>query len=154
MSAGHRHPHTESQHRALVAECLKLVQDPQIVRYMKQDWVADYKHEMPLTGGSSIDGRTYYVDPDVPQEYRKYVLWHERIEKVLRAVKSMSYDRSHRLATAAERAAVVADGKDWEAYKKAIGRIVRLDEGQGPQKLPRHFDLGPLRESGMMRLAR
>lgn len=151
MSSGHHHK--TLHHPDLIAEVERLLKDKSVHKYiedMNDIGAVDYKHKIPLTGGSSKDGRTYYLDRDVPQKLRQFVLWHERVEKALRTVKGMSYDRAHNLATAAERMNVEESGRDWTAYKREIAGIVRANEKEAPHKMPAGFDTGPYRESNSM----
>lgn len=148
MSAGHHHRH-HGDHKGLSKELEGLLEDAEVKAYLDRPYKL-VRIMVPLTGGSSMDGRTYYIDPDVPKEDVESVLWHERVEKALRAVKGMGYARAHALATAAERE---RSGKGWEAYKARIGSVVRKNEKRGAVGLPKGFDLGPYRESGLMRLS-
>ncbi len=148
MSSGHHHK--TLHHPDLIAEVERLSEDPAIVRYLKRPHTVDLTQKVPLTGGSSKDGRTYYLDKDLPRKFHPTILWHERFEKALRAVKGMSYDRAHDLATAAERMQVEEANKDWNAYKREIAAIVRANEKEPPHKMPAGFDTGPYKESGSM----
>lgn len=59
-----------------------------------------------LTGGSSADGRTIYLDTslrDRPQLARR-VIYHERVEAALRHCLGWRYLKAHRVATRAENA--------------------------------------------------
>jgi hypothetical protein len=69
------------------------------------------------------------------------------VEKALRTIFRMGYDRAHTLATAAERLVVESMGLNWAAYKRVIGSLVRRDEHERPKMLPKGFDYVPLRES-------
>jgi hypothetical protein len=150
MSAGHRH-HQE-HHPALVRETKRLLTAPEIAAYLSRAYTTDFSHKIPFTGGSSADGSKYYVDPDVPQALRRYVLWHERVEKALRDTHRMSYEQAHRIATAAERLMVEAEGHDWHQYTRAVGKPVRINEAHKDSNMPPGFDVGPYRESGRMDL--
>jgi hypothetical protein len=150
MSSGHHHK--TLHHPDLIAEVERLSKDSAVIRYLRQPHTVDLTQRVPLTGGSSKNGRIYYLDKDMPKKFHATVLWHERFEKALRAVKGMSYDRAHNLATAAERMKVEESGKDWTAYKKEIAGIVRANEKETPHKMPAGFDTGPYRESNSMAL--
>ncbi len=148
MSAGHRHNHI---HRAdLMNELEHLLGDDRVKTYLLRGYRVDASMKVPLTGGSNNDGTVYYLDRDLPIDLRPFVLWHERVEKALRAVLGFHYGRAHELATTAERMLVEAKGRDWDLYKKTIGRYVR--ENERPAKLPPDFDRGPYEESGMSHL--
>lgn len=149
MSAGH-HPHGRRHSPTLEREFKKLIAQTAVRKYLDRAFTVDYSFQIPLTGGSSKSGMTYYIDPDVPMKLRKFVLEHERYEKAFRDVLGMRYDRAHELATVGERLAVEAAKQNWNEYKRAIAKPVRLDERQGSNKLPSNFDYGPMRESGML----
>jgi hypothetical protein len=150
MSAGHRH-HQEHD-PAIVSQTRKYLAMPQISGYLARPYSTDFSHRIPYTGGSSADGRIYYVDPDVPAALRRFVVWHERVEKALRDELRMSYDRAHRIATCAERLMVEAEGHSWEAYKRAVGKPVRINEAHKDSNMPPGFDYGPYFETNKMSL--
>lgn len=155
MSAGH---HTTHQHSAsLVRELKRLLADSRVKKLVDGPIRVSFSHEMPLTGGSTAAWGTFFLDPRLKQRFRVGnrsevdlsgpVLRHEVVEKALRAVLGMSYDRAHALATAAERLLVEAMGLEWGAYKRVMAAIVRSDEREHPKSMPKGFDYGPLRES-------
>lgn len=150
MSAGHRHEYLH--HPDVVAEVERLLDAPNIQSYLGRPYRTIRGVRVPLTGGSSLDGAMYYIDPSVPPRYVPFVLWHERVEKAFRTVFRMSYSRAHTLATAAERIMVEKAGMDWSRYKRILAAIVREDEQQTPHKMPDGFDYEPYKESGMMHL--
>jgi hypothetical protein len=117
----------------------------------------DFSHEMPLTGGSTVKWGTFFLDPRLKESYRvgkkakmdlaEPVLRHEVVEKALRTIFGMGYDRAHTLATCAERLVVEARGMDWGDYKRVMEHIVRRDEHERPKSLPKGYDYTPMRES-------
>lgn len=162
MSAGHRTGHKQSTD--FVREYERLMADPRVVKYLARSARTDLSHEMPLTGGSTIDGRTYFLDPKLKRRYdvgkkkgqdlSAPVLRHERVEKALRDVLGMSYDRAHAFATHAEKQVVEGRGMDWTIYKDVMESIVRRDERERPKSLPAGYDYGPLRASGGLKSLR
>jgi hypothetical protein len=76
----------------------------------------------------------------------QFVLWHERVEKALRDVHRMTYDRAHQIATTAERALVESRGLNWEEYKREIGKVVRHDETEPMRNLPKDLDMEPMKD--------
>ena len=152
MSSGHSHHFTASE--ALAKELKKLLDDPKAKAYLSRKYTVE-ERPMPLTGGSSLDGRTYYLDPSLAKpvkigtrtvDLRPFVLSHERTEKVLRDLFGMSYNRAHELATMAEHQKVTAAGISWNLYKRTVAKPVRQDEKERVT-LPKNFDMGPLRSS-------
>lgn len=162
MSAGHHTAHRHSEQ--LARELERVLSDKRVIEYLKRPHRVDFSHQMPLTGGSSVDGRVYFLDPRLKRKYTVGtkagqdlsgpVLRHEMVEKALRAVFGLSYARAHALATCAERFAVEAMGLSWAAYKNVMESIVRRDEHERPKTLPREYDLGPLRASGGLKSLR
>lgn len=151
MSAGHYHKSHETAEEKELDELLK---DKAVIDYMRRPFKVNVNQKVPLTGGSSLDGKVYYIDPDVGTEDQIHVLNHERLEKALRAVKGMSYNEAHRLATLYEKRGVMAKKRSWSSYKRQVAKPVRFNEKRGAEKLPKDFDLGPYRESGEMRLVK
>lgn len=142
MSAGHKEHGSKRHSMSLEREFKRLLTLDDVRKYLSRDYKVSYDYHIPLTGGSSKDGKTYYIDPDVPPTLRKFVLVHERLEKAFRAVLGESYSRAHTLATIGERIRVERSRTTWEAYKAAIGRIVRKNERLPKGKLPSDFDHG------------
>lgn len=149
MSSGHHHQHAHS--KELCDEVTRLLADEKVRAFMKRPYTVSFSRKIPLTGGSNIRGDVYYIDSDVPAVLRSFILWHERVEKALRQVLEMSYDRAHVLATCAEHMRVEEAGHSWEDYKKRVAPIVRENEKRRPFPLPSSFDTGPMRESGYLR---
>jgi len=151
MSAGNGHPNAPRHFASIERELKKLLARPDVQAYMNRKWMTNFKFSIPLTGGSSIDGLTYYIDPNVAPADRQFVLVHERVEKALRAVMGMTYDRAHELATAAERLEVEKMKKNWAEYKTRIGKVVRVDEKEAIANLPANYDYGPMKAMGMVK---
>ncbi len=148
MSAGHHH----SPSPDLDYEVAKLLANPGVRAYMRRPFRVSTAYKIPFTGGCSTDGRTYYIDPSVPEKDRPLVLEHERVEAALRKTLGFSYARAHALATAAERMKAKLMRRDWDAYKKEMAGIVRRNEHETGRGMPNNLDLSPYRESGMMHL--
>jgi hypothetical protein len=155
MSAGHRthHDHSDSQ----IRELKRLLADERVKKLIKTPYRVDLSHQMPLTGGSTVQWGKFFLDPKLKktfmigkkanQDLSPPVLRHEVVEKALRQVFGMSYDRAHIMATVAERLEVEKMGLDWETYKRTMESIVRKDEHEHPKSLPKDYDTGPLRAS-------
>lgn len=155
MSAGHHVHHEHSQ--ADLRELKKLLADSRVKKLLASSVRVDLSHQMPLTGGSTVAWGTFFLDPKLKETFtvgekrdvslRKPVLRHEMVEKALRQVFRMGYDRAHRLATIAERLVVEEMDLNWGAYKRVMARIVRADEHERPNSMPHDYDYGPLRAS-------
>lgn len=142
MSAGHKQDGSRRHPVSLEQELGRLLERDDVRRYLGRPYKVSYDYHIPLTGGSSKDGRVYYIDPDVPHKLRKFVLVHERLEKAFRAVLGESYSRAHTLATIGERIEVERSRITWEGYKAEIARVVRANERMPRGKLPDDFDHG------------
>lgn len=155
MSAGHHthHEHTDAQRR----ELKRLLDDPRVKKLVESHVRVNLSHEMPLTGGSAVEWGTFFLDPKLKkrftvgkkadQDLSGPVLRHEIVEKALRQVFGMSYDRAHLFATLAERQEVEGMGLNWHSYKDVMESIVRRDEHERPKSMPKGYDYGPLRAS-------
>lgn len=155
MSAGnHTHPeHSDAQ----IRELKRLLADARVKKLLATQYRVNFSHPMPLTGGSTVEWGTFFLDPKLKrwftvgkkadQDLAPSVLRHEVVEKALRQVFGMSYDRAHLFATVAERLEVERMGMNWGAYKRVMEGIVRTDEHERPKALPQGFDYGPLRAS-------
>lgn len=128
-------------------ELSKLLARPDVKAYLRRPYRVEFR-PLELTGGSSRDGKTYYLDPRLKPHRHLVdaVLIHERVEKALRACLGMSYDRAHVLATEAERQQVTSAGRSWDKHKHEVGKIVRADEKRTRVRYPSGFDFGPVNE--------
>lgn len=155
MSAGHHtHPeHSDAQKR----ELKRLLADSRVKKLLATPYRVNLSHEMPLTGGSTVEWGTFFLDPKLKkhfavgnradQDLAPFVLRHEVVEKALRKVFGMSYDRAHLFATMAEMDEVEKSRLNWEAYKRVMMSLDRKDERERPKSLPKGYDYGPLRAS-------
>jgi len=109
-------------------------------------------HDVPAFAGSSNDNRTVYIDRRVPKRMviegkeidpAKYLAVHERTEHNLMVADKMPYLEAHHHATAAERAAVEADGVDWKSYEAHIDGMLRTIEGEKIKRPPKDLYLKP-----------
>jgi hypothetical protein len=151
MSAGHRH----TRGTADEVELERILALPKVKAYLARPYRVVF-HPMILTGGSSVDGRTYFLDPRLKEKYTvgekrdqdlaPFVLTHERYEKAFREVLGMNYSRGHLFATMVEKREVKAAGLEWSPYKNVMESIVRTDEEERPS-FPKGFDHVPVIES-------
>ena len=113
-------------------EFQRLIKNKYVQEYLKQEYQVSCDYKIPLAGGSNVDGSRYFIHPDLSLGDRHPVLLHERYEKAFREALEMKHDQAHALATLGEKQVV----KDWDAYKKRVGRVV----SEKSDKLPRDFD--------------
>lgn len=151
MSCGHRRK-SEGGSVELERELKELLAKPEVKKYLNRRFNVDRRHDIPLTGGSNVDGSVYYLDRRLPGQFVVPVLEHERVEKALRSVLNMTYDRAHRLATVAEKLKVESLDMDWATYKRRVAKVVRRDEHEDGEDIPKDLDLGPYRGSNALGL--
>ena len=85
---------------------------------------------MPSIANSSKDPTgPVYVDPAVPQPYRRPLAVHETVEGDLMA-RGLPYTQAHDAATQAEKAAVEQAGIDWKKYTDWFSQNAPAIEGQ------------------------
>ena len=86
----------------------------------------DRKHDVPYLAGYSRDGKTIYIDKDLPKSFAtrrgkrvavdRFLILHEAVEKTLMDHLGLRYLHAHQIATRAEQAAVRAAGIRWKDY--------------------------------------
>lgn len=105
----------------------------------------------PYLAGMSEDHRRVYIDKRVPKQLNykgkifdpaKYLVVHETIER-RHMDKGMKYEPAHRLALKAERAAVEADGINWNWYQGQMHRLAGITEKEKNVHPPRDLYKGP-----------
>ena len=114
------------------------------------------EYEIPYLAGYSNDGKTIYIDKRLPKWFKlkddrainvhKYLIVHERTEKLLEDTKEYKYPYAHEKATASERRAVEADGIEWDEYQNYMLKMVKkLKTFSGP--LPKDLDTKPEKDT-------
>lgn len=114
--------------------------------YSKEDYAdhvdrnhtIDRTHDVPAFAGSSNDNKTVFIDRHIPEtvnfngqsvDLAKYLAVHETVEHKLMVEHNIPYAQAHIRATAAERAAVEADGVDWKSYEGHIdGMLPKIEK--------------------------
>ncbi len=111
-------------------------------------------YEIPYLAGYSKDGKTIYIDKRFRPVFRlkdgrgmdtmKYLVIHEKTEKIIEQITSYTYQYAHGLATGVERKAVESDGYPWDEYdrymKYEIKRLSKLDR---KTPIPKDYDEKP-----------
>jgi hypothetical protein len=94
----------------------------------------DRNHDIPYLAGYSKNGRTIYIDRDMPKSFSfrrrriktdRFLILHEAVEKTLMDHLGLRYLHAHQIATRAEQAAVRAAGISWEAYDQFMRLYVK-----------------------------
>jgi len=131
-----------------------------VVRQIKS---LDRQHDIPYLAGYSKNGRTIYIDRDMPKSFRfrgrrikidRFLILHEVVEKTLMDHLGLRYLHAHQIATRAEQAAVRASGISWHAYDRFMRMCVKSIGDARVTKVPPDLDLKPYREEDDDKLLR
>jgi hypothetical protein len=123
----------------------------------------DRKHDIPYLAGYSRDGKTIYIDRDMPRSFKlrgrtietdRFLVLHEEVEKTLIDQLGLHYLHAHQIATRAEQAAVRATGVSWRAYDKFMQKFVKRFGDKRLTKVPADLDTKPYREEHDLDLLR
>ena len=92
--------------------------------------IIDIAHDIPYVGGASLDGSVIYLDRNLPASFvdstgqsvpiHPFLVLHEVVESSLLDKLGMKYNEAHRLAMAAESAALLQAGFHPDEYYHAI----------------------------------
>ncbi len=114
----------------------------------------DRSFDIPYLAGYSTDGRTIYIDRDLPRSFLvrgrpvradRFLAVHERTEKA-HIDRGLRYRSAHRFALRAERAQVRAAGVSWAAYRRFMRAYIRRAARKRLTRVPRDLDLTPYRD--------
>ncbi|GDY14656.1 hypothetical protein LBMAG53_35340 [Planctomycetota bacterium] len=108
---------------------------------------------VPYLAGYSTDGRTIYIDRDLPRmlttssgrkiQTGRYLLMHEAVEKALIDTYGLKYQHAHQVALRTEKDLVRADGFAWREYDRLMQQYIKVVESKKPLDLPPDLDLKP-----------
>ena len=122
----------------------------------------DRRHDVPYLAGYSRDGKTIYIDKDLPKSFGaggkqvavdRFLILHEAVEKALLDQLGLHYQHAHQIALRAEQAAVRAAGIGWREYDKFMARYIKEAE-DGIERLPVDLDVKPYRDEHDAQLLR
>ena len=115
----------------------------------------DRRHDIPYLAGYSRDGRTIYIDKDLPKSFAtrtgtrvavdRFLILHESVEKSLLDDLGLKYQHAHQIALRAEQAAVKAAGVPWREYDQFMARHIK-EADDVIDRLPRDLDIKPYRD--------
>ena len=115
----------------------------------------DRRHDIPYLAGYSRDGRTIYIDKDLPKSFAtragtrvavdRFLILHESVEKSLLDDLGLKYQHAHQIALRAEQAAVKAAGVPWREYDRFMARHIK-EADDVIDRLPRDLDIKPYRD--------
>jgi hypothetical protein len=121
----------------------------------------DRRHDVPYLAGYSRDGRTIYIDKDLPKAFStragrrvavdRFLILHEAVEKSLLDDLGLIYQHAHQIALRAEQAAVKAAGVPWGEYDRFMSKHIK-EADDVIDRLPADLDVKPYRDEHDVRL--
>lgn len=111
--------------------------------------------DVPYLAGYSKDGKTIYIDCDLPKTFangRKrhpadpFVILHESVEKALVDQLGLVYQHAHQIALRVEQAAVRDAGISWRKYDAFMQKYIKLAGERPDLRIPPDLDLKPYRD--------
>ena len=133
----------------------RLMMERAVDAVMRRVGKLDREHDIPYLAGYSVDGKTIYIDRDMPTgfdlngrrvETDPFLILHEEVEKTMIAQLGLHYQHAHQIATRAEQAAVRAVGLPWKAYDHFMQVNVTKIGAKTLAKVPADLDLKPYRD--------
>lgn len=116
----------------------------------------DQTHDIPYVAGYSRDGKTLYLDRELPDtitigdkrvNIAQFIILHEEIEKALEDEVQLAYLHAHQIALRGELAAVAANGIDWRAYNVATLKLcAKIGTRREYPNCPKDLDLTPYKD--------
>jgi len=109
----------------------------------------DHSHQVPFCAGMSDDGKTLYIDHEIPEvvgdmHILKTIVVHELVEHCLMRMAGLPYEEAHQIATAAEEACVRANGWPMHEYNAFWDRAIRKAGSRGSyDNIPQDLDTEP-----------
>ena len=116
----------------------------------------DRTFDIPYVAGYSKDGKTIYIDKDLPEFFvykgkkiaiAPFLVVHEALEKALLDISRMKYEDAHAIATHVENASVSAAGIPPNVYEDFYKPYIK-SEARQVGVVPRDLDLTPYRDEG------
>ena len=115
----------------------------------------DREHSIPYVAGYSKDGKTIYIDKDMPEFFidkrgkkiliDNYLILHEAVEKALLDELKLLYQHAHQIAVRTEREAIEADGIDWDEYNTFMEKWIK-EISHDTKNVPKDLDLTPYKD--------
>lgn len=122
----------------------------------------DYDHDIPYTAGYSEDGKTIYVDKEVPKyieiggkpvDVSRYFILHEVVEKSLLQAFDIPYQFAHQIALRVEQDAVEADNINWNTYNRLTTKLVNdIYKRKHYPDIPKDLDDTPYKDEDDMKV--
>jgi hypothetical protein len=111
--------------------------------------------DVPYLAGYSEDGKTIYIDRDLPKTFSSdgkrfpahpFVVLHESVEKALVDQLGLVYQHAHQIALRVEQAAVRDAGVPWRQYDAFMQKYIKMAEERPDLHIPPDLDLKPYRD--------
>lgn len=116
----------------------------------------DQAHDIPYVAGYSKDGKTLYLDRELPDtisidgkdvDIAQFIILHEEVEKALEDEVQLAYLHAHQIALRVELAAVQANGIDWRAYNAVTLKLcTKIGARHEYPDCPKDLDLTPYKD--------
>ncbi|MDE2196519.1 MAG: hypothetical protein KGJ56_04970 [Gammaproteobacteria bacterium] len=127
----------------------------QMLRALLRRARLDRKHDIPYLAGYSRDGRTVYIDRELPRYFvsrrtriytDRFLILHETVEKAMIDQVGLKYQHAHQIALRTEEAAVRAYGISWREYDRFMQRYIKEVADESLKRLPLDLDIKPYRD--------
>lgn len=126
------------------------------------------RYNVPYVAGYSVDGKTVYIDKDLPKTLLvrntdaggklkrmyidRYLILHEATEKGLMRSYGLRYQHAHQIALRIESELVRADGFVWQDYDRQLKPFIKVAEEDVVDDLPPDLDLTPYEDTADLEL--
>ena len=113
------------------------------------------RFDVPYLAGYSEDGKTIYIDRDLPKTFpgdgkrfpaHPFVILHESVEKAVVDQLGLVYQHAHQIALRVEQAAVRDAGVPWRKYDAFMQKYIKVAEERPDLHIPPDLDLKPYRD--------
>lgn len=123
----------------------------------------DRSFDIPYLAGYSKDGKTIYIDKDLPRSfvYRgkrvkidHFLILHEAVEKSLLDELGLTYQHAHQIALRAEQEAVEDAGISWRHYDRFMQQFIKEAADDALESIPPDLDIKPYRDEHDLKVLR
>ncbi|MGH8378010.1 MAG: hypothetical protein ACRER7_03560 [Gammaproteobacteria bacterium] len=127
----------------------------QMLRTLLKHSKLDRQHDIPYLAGYSRDGKTIYIDRELPRYLTskrkrirtdRFLILHETVEKAMIDQLKLKYQHAHQIALRTEEAAVRAYGIRWHEYDRFMQQYIKEAADENLKRLPVDLDLKPYRD--------
>jgi len=127
----------------------------QMLRTLLKRVKLDRKHDIPYLAGYSRDGKTIYIDRELPRYFiarrwriytDRFLILHESVEKAMIDQLRLKYQHAHQIALRTEEAAVRAYGIKWREYDRFMQMYIKEAADEKLARLPVDLDIKPYRD--------